>query len=135
MAARLISTTEPGAAARTAKNAPTAPGLPNQPGNDSKGSTPMVGNATPASISPLADTAELRRVALRQLRFGRNVMASWLAAIAQDATRRVGCDFFDLDGRLEDPAYRAAVELYGELNVAITGLACHAREIEAGDLS
>lgn len=43
---RFLISDDPGTAARTAKNENAAPGLPNQPRNDSKGRNPMV-SATP----------------------------------------------------------------------------------------
>lgn len=51
-------TNDPGAAARTAKNVPTAPGLPNQPASDVKGQFSMVGNTVTAGEPPIEqDTA------------------------------------------------------------------------------
>lgn len=53
-----LPTNDPGTAARTAKNAHAAPGLPNQPMNDYSGRKPMVDTITPVGEADRESTTE-----------------------------------------------------------------------------
>jgi len=89
----------------------------------------MLSNPTTPTL--VAATEQARLDALRELRAARDLMGRWTDFVRRQAHARVGSD--DFDDVLADPAYWAAIELYGEVNDAIAGFALHGDRLPGGD--
>lgn len=104
--------TDPGVAARTAKNENATPGLPNQARKDSKGRAPMV-----ATNTRNRELAVSRRRTVCALTEACSAAQVWTNFVRQEAADRLGSD--ESARLLDDPAVWEAVVAAAQVRDAL----------------
>jgi hypothetical protein len=94
---------DPGTAAPSAKNVHAAPGLPNQPANDTEGRNPMVDTATPEPWSLVREqlTFQQRQGTGEAYAFGFLASAAWAYLDGQRSTEYLRTLLANLESALD----------------------------------
>lgn len=118
--------TDPGVAARTAKNENATPGLPNQARKDSKGRAPML-----ATNTRNRELAVSRRRTLRALRKAAAGVQVWAELVRQDAEARLRSR--EPMALLDDRAYWDAVVVEAQARDVIAAFEAVSARVGAGE--